>query len=144
MDKIIKKYLNHKGLTLIEILASITILTIVILSFLAFFSQAMLFSGKAEDRVTSINIAETVLSNVKDQTADYTGKNPRTIDEKQYKEIEPIIINNKSYYPYVNKTQETPEELKLQTVHVLIFTHKSDNTPVSETYGYLKLEDKDE
>ncbi|MCJ8006996.1 prepilin-type N-terminal cleavage/methylation domain-containing protein [Lederbergia wuyishanensis] len=139
MEKMIRRYLNHKGLTLIEILASITILAIVIISFLTFFSQTMLFSSKAEDRVTSINIADKILYNVKNDLVVYTG-DTRVISGELYKEIEPVYINKKTYYPYVNQTQETPESLNLSIVHVLIFVNKNDKSAMSELFSYIKSE----
>ena len=63
--KIFKEYLNSKGLTLIEILASIVILGIILTTFFSFFSQSMMFSSKVEDKVTATNIAKTILHNVK-------------------------------------------------------------------------------
>ncbi|MBS4194840.1 type IV pilus modification PilV family protein [Lederbergia citri] len=137
-----KNVFNDKGLTLIELLASIAILSIVIVSFLHFFSQAMLFSGKAEDRMTSINIAEKVLQSVKDDPVKNT--ETRVINGKNYYEVEPIYINNKSYYPYVNLSKETPESLHLVVVHVLIFADKNDHSAISELFSYIKSEEQND
>ncbi|MBW8350214.1 type II secretion system GspH family protein [Bacillus sp. IITD106] len=138
-----KNVFNNKGLTLIELLASIVILSIVIVSFLHFFSQAMLFTGKAEDRMTSINIAEKVLQSVKNDTANYTGEK-QVINGKEYEEVKPIIINKKTYYPYVNLSKETPESLQLNVVHVLIFANKNNKSAVSELYSYIKSEEQND
>ena len=55
---------NNGGFTLIEILASITILGIVVTIFLSFFSNATLLSSKTEDKLTAINLAEKELYEV--------------------------------------------------------------------------------
>ena len=48
---------NKKGLTLIELIASITILSIVILTFLAFFTNAFRFNTINSDSIQAMNIA---------------------------------------------------------------------------------------
>src|ERR1700748_2026904 len=61
----LKKYFNTKGLTLIEILASIVILGIILTAFFSFFSQSMMFSSKVEDKFSGVNIAEKVMYDIK-------------------------------------------------------------------------------
>lgn len=137
-----KLYLNHKGVTLIEILASITILFLVLLYFLSFFGQATLLSTKTEDRLTAINIAEKVLNEVSDDSAVYTGNN-QLIDGTLYQQMEIIQLNGKQYFPYVSLTPETPESLHLKVVHVQIYAQEDYSpgaTPASEIYGYKKEE----
>lgn len=53
---------NRKGLTLIEVLLSITILGIIATSFLSFFNQAYSYTKKNEDKTVGINVARNVLN----------------------------------------------------------------------------------
>ncbi|QOR66369.1 type II secretion system protein [Cytobacillus suaedae] len=121
--------MNNKGITLIELLLSITILSIVILSFMTIFSQLITFSVKVEDKVTVINIAEEVLNNVKRSV-------PNSAD--------PITINGKTYYPSISVgTNQTGREssLGLRRVHVKIYTEEyfdPTSEPASEIYGYIE------
>lgn len=52
---------NQKGVTLLEVLLSITILSIVILSFLSFFNLAYDYTKRNEDKTVGINVARNVL-----------------------------------------------------------------------------------
>ncbi|MCM3636561.1 type II secretion system GspH family protein [Sporosarcina luteola] len=130
---------NNRGMSLIEILASLVILTIIFVSLSHFFFQASLFSVKVEDQLTSINIAEKVLHDVKTNTVNSTG-NTVSIDGKQYKEINPTELNGKLYYPYVLVSPETPTILQLEKIHVKIYTEKIEpghqQALASEIFGY--------
>ncbi len=61
---------NERGFTLLEVLLSITILGIVIISFLSFFNQAYSYTKKNEDKTVGINVARNVLYYMEQQ--DYT------------------------------------------------------------------------
>lgn len=63
--KNLRNALNDKGLTLIELLVSLALISIVIVTFLSFFSQSVLFSSKSEDKLTAVNIAEKVIAELK-------------------------------------------------------------------------------
>ncbi|MFE8703435.1 prepilin-type N-terminal cleavage/methylation domain-containing protein [Cytobacillus sp. FJAT-54145] len=52
---------NEKGLTLIEVLVSITLLSIITITFLSFFNQAYSYTKKNEDKTVGINVARNVL-----------------------------------------------------------------------------------
>lgn len=134
---------NNKGMTLIELLASITILGFVVIIFMGFFSQGMLFSTKVEDKLSSINVAEKVLNEAQNNDIEYTGESI-VIDDLQYREVKSIELNGKFYYPYVSQTEEIPKNLHLNRIYVKIFTEKNgksnpNSTPTSELFGYLEL-----
>lgn len=61
---------NEKGLTLIEVLLSITILGIVLTTFLAYFNNAYSYTKMNEDKTVGINVARYVLNYFEQQ--DYT------------------------------------------------------------------------
>ncbi|MFB6467972.1 prepilin-type N-terminal cleavage/methylation domain-containing protein [Cytobacillus sp. Hz8] len=67
MWKLLKK--NH-GLTLIEVLASLTILGIVMTSFLSFFNQAYSYTKKNQNNTVGINVARNVLNYFEQQNYD--------------------------------------------------------------------------
>ncbi len=48
---------NEKGLTLIEVLLSITLLSIVMITFLSFFTNAFRFNSMNDDSIQAMNIA---------------------------------------------------------------------------------------
>lgn len=129
-----KNILNKNGLTLIELLGAMTILSIVIITFLSFFSQYLLFSGKVEDNLTAVNVAEKVLNTVR--------KDDPTTNYDPYPHELPVV-NGKTYYPVVIKSQTNEEKaLGLQRVQVKIYSNKDyeiHSKPETEIYGYIKL-----
>ena len=52
---------NQKGISLLEVLLSITILSIITLSILSFFNQAYDYTKRNEDKTVGINVARNVL-----------------------------------------------------------------------------------
>ncbi|SFQ22290.1 type IV pilus modification PilV family protein [Salibacterium halotolerans] len=118
--------LRQQGFTLVELLASLTILSIVIISFLSFFSQYILFSVRAEDELTAVNAAEEVMYEVKNE-------------QNQPGEIQ---LNNKTYYPDVHLCRSDMEELG--RVHVEIFREQNPSSsaePLSELYSYVDTDE---
>ncbi len=61
---------SEKGLTLIEVLLSITILGIIATTFLSFFNQAYSYTKKNEDKTVGINVARNVLNYFEQQDFD--------------------------------------------------------------------------
>jgi prepilin-type N-terminal cleavage/methylation domain-containing protein len=59
---------NHKGLTLIETMLSITILGIVMLGVMTLFKQAYLYTVLNEDKTVGINVARNALMYMKKQS----------------------------------------------------------------------------
>ncbi len=53
---------NEKGFTLVEILASMVILFIVLISFFGFFTQSALFTRINQDSLQATNLAEEVMA----------------------------------------------------------------------------------
>jgi len=117
--KIIK---NSNGLTLVELLVAIVILSIVLLTSMSIFSQAMKFSRITEENLVAINFAEKVLSEIKNGSSDY---------EK------PLNLNGKVYNPKVGFAPKN--KLGLEQVSVKIFLYEDKITSeklVTEIFGY--------
>ncbi|MDQ0269993.1 type IV pilus modification PilV family protein [Cytobacillus purgationiresistens] len=112
-----KFFLNEKGVSLIEIMLSMTILSIVLVSFLAVFSQMMNQSSKIEDRLTAIHMAEKLYIENKNGT-------DRTLNEK---------INGKEYEALIESCKE--KELVLKRVRLTVFIKGMDE-PLTTIFGY--------
>ena len=61
---------NEKGLTLLEVLLSITLLSIVIMTFLSFFTNAFRFNAINDDSVQAMNIAREQQALIKELSWD--------------------------------------------------------------------------
>lgn len=57
---------NEEGLTLVEILAALVILGIVLVSFMSFFTQSAKFTTINYEKLTAVQVAEDVISNVRE------------------------------------------------------------------------------
>ncbi|MDV2684221.1 type II secretion system protein [Alkalihalophilus lindianensis] len=127
--KYFNRYVNNTGLTLIELLASITLLSIVIIIFLSIFSQSMIWSSKVEDRLTAVNLAERVLYEARTDSVP----------------TQPITLNGKNYYfeiDYpVSDVIDLEESLGLTRIHVKICDELPCSKVESEIYGYIEQED---
>ena len=127
---------NDQGMTLIEILGAITILSIVLIGFMSFYPHSILMSQKAEDDLTAINVAERVLTEVK--------ADPQLIDE----EWGPIEENQQNYYPIIEMVPQSdhdPTEIEYGLTRILIkiYAEKppSESSRLSaQLYGYIELE----
>ncbi|KHF40958.1 type IV pilus modification PilV family protein [Halalkalibacter okhensis] len=140
----IQTKLNSNGLTLIELLASITLLSIVILTFLSFFSQSIMLSGKVEDKLVAINLAEKVLVSVKEEKELFNGLYENEAFEY---ELDEITQNGKLYCPKItsfplNEHSENEVHLGLRQISISIFPSSEQcnyTTPLAEVYSYIKI-----
>ncbi|MEH6947676.1 type II secretion system protein [Bacillus sp. JJ634] len=133
---------NNNGFTLIEVLASITILGIVLTVFLSFFSNSMTFSVKAEDKLTAINLAEKELYDVTNSIEAYCKINdcegPDSISPDKYTRPD-ISLNNKIYLSTVTPLQNTEGSL-LGLLPISITIYSEDNKELTTVYGYVELD----
>lgn len=92
-----RKYLrNNSGLTLVEILAALVILSIVLVAFMSFFTQSAKFTAHNYEKLTAVQIAEDIVSIV------------RTDEEPDIEEpdIENICIQMKSKIDGAKKSDD--------------------------------------
>jgi len=124
---------NHKGFSLIEVLAAIVILTIVLTSFIGFFSQSIILSTQTEDELTAVNVAEKVLTEIKEEESQIDALNRSTFTE-----------NNRDYFPIItviddNDHAELENELDLQQVKIEVFESLENREQPSATiFGYIQ------
>lgn len=138
-----QKNTNQAGFTLLELIVSITILTLIFTVFFKFFSQAMLFQNRNEDEFVAINLAREVLSEVENSPELFTAAQIYppfniSIQSKLHIDSEGMFTNSK-YEDYklqleVTVDQEFPI---LRKVHIILLD-ATTNKMVTETYGYVK------
>jgi prepilin-type N-terminal cleavage/methylation domain-containing protein len=144
---------NEKGVTLIEVLASIVILSIILMSVMKFFPQMGFMNKQNEDKTQAINIAKEILINwqessevkwflvKKDQVTGFI-----SVDAKvEYKNFNSdadyyYFETSKDIYNVHIKIKKSPStSSRLSSVHSIVIQllNKKGNV-VSETYGYVK------
>jgi len=138
----VNNFKNNNGFTLIEVLASITILGIVLTVFLSFFSNSMTFSVKAEDKLTAINLAEKELYDVTNSIEAYCKikncEEPNSISPDKYTRPD-ISLNNKTYLSTVTPLSQNAEEISLGLLPISITINSEDNKELITLYGYIEL-----
>jgi prepilin-type N-terminal cleavage/methylation domain-containing protein len=135
-----KKLHNQKGLTLLEVLLSIVILTIVLTSFAGFFSQSALFVKKNEEKLSTsqtaqqiVNLIEVNISNSMLKTITECTDSDCTLDKNGLVALSGQSINS----TYTISAIFTPGEEKLTKVKVIIFDN-DDPESSSETFTYIR------
>ncbi|MFJ8235054.1 prepilin-type N-terminal cleavage/methylation domain-containing protein [Ureibacillus sp. NPDC094379] len=164
--------LNEKGVTLIEVIASIVILTVVLISFLNFFPQMGKTNNYNGDKQQAINLAGTELSFWQNEL----NNNTEFIKTQSNLGVSGVAINvDKTDNPHkikmvTDQTYSSPSHLSSFDVEVIVTTEPDLNTDpmkayqiqinifkegsvknnsltnnavkVTETYGYIFIKDE--
>ncbi len=137
---------NESGLTLLEVLLSIVILSIILVSVVNFFPQMGLMNKKNIDKQQAINTAKEILFGYQsDPDISELISNPITTD--RYEIIERTVDFNYFQDKVENNGYSVQFKLKTQAdigsssgnnlyqIHILLFNKKG--TLITETYGYI-------
>jgi prepilin-type N-terminal cleavage/methylation domain-containing protein len=138
---------NEKGITLLEILITIAILSIVLTSFMSLFPQMGLMNKHNEDKAQAVNTAKQLLNKwTTDQQVIGALKNPNPLPTDWPSSY---IAQVDNYYLFesenpkakiiIFKQPETgftgTDPIKAYQIHILILNNR-DNV-ISKTYGYV-------
>lgn len=149
---------NNKGLTLVEILATLALVGIVLVGVMAIFPQMSLFNEKTYTKLDTMNLARQEISEIK--ALSFVGT---PIDIRQKLETEPLMAYSsnpalneitpsgekihyfqkaKGNYQYELRFYEEPKftgEAALGKLYQVHLTVKSGQTFNSETFGYIEV-----
>lgn len=144
---------NQKGVTLLEVLLSIVILTIILVTIMNFFPQMAGMNKHNEDKQQAINLA-------KKELIDWQGRkdikevlaNPSTVDT-ELTTLSDYVKKDNTYYYFkgTSNDHEFDVEVKIeQTSNILttplqanaihVILRNSHGIEVSKTYGYITYE----
>ncbi len=133
--KIIK---NKKGFTLIEVLLSITILSVVTIGMLSLFTQAYSYTKMNENRTVALNVARNALIYMERQDFDFI-KNLISHTSITYKEIcTSLDSNNRRACEAVLKP--TINNIVYDNIEISLYEYNKENVPEKEKIqlnGYL-------
>lgn len=88
-----RKYIhNNNGLTLIEILAALVLLSIVLISFFSFFTQSAKFTKYNNDKLSAVQVAESVVAQIRPDN------HPQTLTEFHLRPGNLEIYRNEETY----------------------------------------------
>jgi prepilin-type N-terminal cleavage/methylation domain-containing protein len=146
---------NEKGVTLLEVLISMAILSIILISFMNFFPQMGFINKQNEDKVQAINLAKDILIKWQD-SHDVSGFLVNSTETTGFISTDPDLdfdaakFKNEGGYYYFETTKDiynvkvriknTPDKSSSKThVHsILVQLLNNKGNVVSETYGYVK------
>jgi prepilin-type N-terminal cleavage/methylation domain-containing protein len=155
-----KNTIKNKGFTLIEVLASIVLLSILILTF----SNSFVFSNRTavsnNDNLAAVNLAKATLEKIKNDPYMYindpkTGNidyenNPITfninncpINNRPCQNLFSVTINNKTYNISITASQNAAKgDKNLNLINVLVQVNSVNSTPIisSKIEGYISNE----
>lgn len=133
---------NQKGFSLIEVIASIVIISIVLLSFFQLFVQSNKTAVANNEKLVVINLADAQLERLKlDHTVltDLEKLDSKVLNKKiKNFNLEPIILNNKFYSVKVLATVSEAEE-NLKIVNIVVTVTAPNGKTKSSVEGYVKL-----
>lgn len=155
-------YRNQRGLTLIEVLLSIVILSIILGTFMKFFPQMGLMNKQNETKQQAVNLAKkelmywkTLIETSKDFNDFRKNNNPnqnfsfinKTEGDSVTIGTDSIAINtlatNSSDSIFgvqviiFKNSDLTNEPIKAYPIHIKLLKDRNENKPYSETYGYI-------
>lgn len=159
-----KIFSNEKGFTLIEILLSVTILGIIMIGVMGFFTQAYSYTNMNQKKTAGINVARNALMHierenfifVRNKFENNSSEKPLLkICEDQYtilwsdivedSSCKPIRVNNVDYHVTIEATEKPEKDSQNYSFFVPLKTtvtwkiNRKENSTVLE--GVIKSED---
>ncbi|WOV88721.1 prepilin-type N-terminal cleavage/methylation domain-containing protein [Sporosarcina oncorhynchi] len=148
---------NQKGFSLLEVVASLVIITIVLLSFYPMIINAKKISNSNMDRLVMINLAEATLNRLKaDQYAYIEQPSNQTsylFNSKKYtysncstencKELYLMQLNGENYH-LVIKVSQDEKEAKSNLLNIIVSIKNDEKNTQFNVEGYINNASKEE
>src|SRR5690606_7901361 len=96
-----KRIKNNKGLTLVEILAALVLLSIVLITFMSFFTQSAKFTAHNQETLTAVQIGEQAVSDIRGLETIFD-----IATAKKYEKKGNVLENEKSYEHFIVTIEE--------------------------------------
>jgi len=133
MKNLEKSIHNNKGLTLVEVLASIVILSIVLLFFLLIFLQSIKATNTSEEIIDATYVAQFEMENMYELSRE--GKNPDKPDYDSIKQEENVEVFKRELIDnfHVEITLEKPDpDSSMTKVIVQVYENESSAEPKAQ------------
>lgn len=139
---------NQKGITLVEVVAAILIISLVTLSFSQFFIQSNKVSAYNNEKLVVINLANAELERLKftpsnqlfGNGASQITKPSETYINYHTKTIEKTTFINEVSYLVKIIASQTREEHAAKLIHITIDVYGPNNKSKSTVEGYIQYE----
>lgn len=140
------KAYKEKGFTLVEVLAALTILGIVFISYMTIFPQMVNMNERTETKLETMNVAKKELAKVKSRDYELNGENKIKDSDNKLK-YETYKLSEDYYnvvldcYDFKDHTCSNKKNIKrtpeLYKIHIKVY---KDTKLVSESFGYLNID----
>lgn len=139
---------SEKGVTLIEVLASITLLSIVLITIMNIFPQMGMINNHNQIKTQAVNTAKEILlewQNDNDRIDNFF-KTPDVLIISEYAPLPGDAYNFETvegdYFVNIKINKTPSKESTLYNAHLIVirlYDINKRDTLVSETYGYVKV-----
>ena len=126
-----KALFKENGMTLVELLAAIALLGIVLFTFMSIFTQSAKFSAHNQETLTAVQIAEQVVSDVRDLETIFSLHN-----NGFYKKVGNSIEDKDTYEHFVVKITEEEVQVTRPDSPATALTMKKANISVKAKPGF--------
>lgn len=116
---------EEKGLTMLEVVASIAVLAIILLSFSQLFIQNNAVANKNTEKLVVINLADAYLERIK------------VAHEQPSADPYIVTLNDKEYMMTVDTSKTTLEESAMKLVNVIVTANSPDGQTKGVVEGYV-------
>ena len=128
---------REEGFSLIEVVASLVLVSIVLISFVQIFIQSNKTAVDNTEKIVVINLADAQLERLKIDSSILEGVKNLTAGNKMTFTLEPIKLNNKFYSTNVTASL-TDDEAKRKLVNIVVTVSAPNNKTKSSIEGYIK------
>jgi len=147
MEKIFNK-LNEKGMTLVEVLATLVLLGIVFVGFMSVFPQMTSFNKITETKLETMNLARKELGIILSEPPreDFIKEVNKSVKDRIWTDkynraeysVEVDYYTNPDLKPSIIIAKAG--QVSLYKIHIKVI---KDDHQISETFGYIEIEIKD-
>ncbi len=136
---------NEKGFTLIEVLVSLVLISIVLMSFMAIFANTDRLAVTNSEKLVVINLADAYLERIKIQPTEFIGTLPPTMNNCvpatantscKTITVSPAPVNGKSYVVKISIKQNLTEK-NLSLLDTVVKVSSPDSEISSSVEGYV-------
>jgi prepilin-type N-terminal cleavage/methylation domain-containing protein len=137
---------SEKGFSLIEVLISLTILSVSVIGISQFFNQANQISAGNNNKLVATNLARMTLERLQNDFGSYeVSSSPKTYDKSQCttsncRDLYETLINNTMYETKITVNPQEGEEASIKLFPVKVTIQYTSNQKVQHTSveGYVK------
>ncbi|MET3683126.1 type II secretory pathway component PulJ [Alkalibacillus flavidus] len=138
IQKIIK---NEEGVSLVEVLGALVILSIILIGFFTMFTQTSSMQNVTEDDIKATNLMNIVINDVKDLSlsTDDIG-NYNSFDNLPSVQSDGTLTSNDQFYVEIMITEE-PQSTNLLKATIKLFNENDQQ--LTKTYAYVEVDNND-